>query len=69
MTLSPPMPQWLWDIITGGAPVNEYSILGVGFLMLGYAIYGFIIIIGIFLFYWIINYMEEFVGTDRKKRE
>ncbi len=31
-----PAPQWLWDLVTGSAPVNEYSILGFEMLMIGY---------------------------------
>ena len=31
-----PAPQWLWDLVTGNAPVNEYSILGFWCLMIAY---------------------------------
>jgi ABC-type uncharacterized transport system permease subunit len=48
--MNPPVPQFLWDLITGGAPVNEYSLIGFNMLITGYSLF---IFLGLYIIYFI----------------
>jgi hypothetical protein len=56
----PPKSAFLfWDLITGGAPVNDYSILGYQMLTVAYTMLTMAIPMTIFLIYTIYKLYKE----------